>query len=850
MTRYADPASCPDCRGPITPGTPACPACGLSLRGGTAQLLFGTLASADQLLARLRAETLAPAAPSGVPVGGLVAGLPQAPPTPGTLPGRPHRGLSAASVPRILLSLGALCLLVAALVFLAVTWSVLGVGGRTATLVALTAVAGVLADRLARHRLRGAAEALALVAYGLLALDVVGAEHAGWLGDLRAAELSVVVGGVLAATGAGVALAARRTPAPALTVPSVVAAVGVAFAAFGTQAAQWLPLSASNLAATLVALAATLAAHRLRLRETAVGSAVVTALCWLPLAGQAVERAVDQPGWRELWLGAEVWPLLAAAALVLVPAARPRTPIAARVAAAAVGELLLVVALLAPALRLDVTPAGLVGVAVLAVAGVATWLLPRRWSLSGLGTQLVAGAGVAFVALDLALVAARRVEDVVVAPWAGRGADRLPVAALDADRAASWLLPLAALALAGTAAVALGVLLDERARRTGAVTDLVATLLTGVLSLGVLGGLGAIALQPAPVWLLVAVPLVAAGVAVAAWAALRSPAPLAAGGGFLAVAVVLSLHAEALTAATLAVAVVLLVVVHLRSRDVVVASLAGVLLVAALAGEVWSAGAVLDARAPWTALVAIVVLAVTVLAAPYAPGRWWAAGPPQVVRTGAETAAAAAALLLGVAGAELAPVDQAATWVAVYLTLAGAAVTTMSLLREDRRSLSWAGGALLALASWVRLWDLGVSTPEAYTLPTAAVLLGVGLLHLRRDGTAGTVAALSPALGLALVPSLLWSLEDPTGLRPLLLGLACAGLVLFGVARRWTAPLVLGATVGGLLVLRLAAPYVGDAVPRWVLIGLAGALLLAVGATWEHRLADMRHVAGYVRRLR
>ena len=105
-------------------------------------------------------------------------------------------------MPQILLALGAGCLLVAALVFLAVTWSVLGVGGRTATLVALTGVAGGLAAWMARRGLRGAAEALALVGYGLLTLDVVGADHAGWFGDLSTAGLLVLVGAVLAVAGA------------------------------------------------------------------------------------------------------------------------------------------------------------------------------------------------------------------------------------------------------------------------------------------------------------------------------------------------------------------------------------------------------------------------------------------------------------------------------------------------------------------------------------------------------------------------------------------------------------------------------------------------------------------------
>jgi cell division protein FtsW (lipid II flippase) len=177
-------------------------------------------------------------------------------------------------------------------------------------------------------------------------------------------------------------------------------------------------------------------------------------------------------------------------------------------------------------------------------------------------------------------------------------------------------------------------------------------------------------------------------------------------------------------------------------------------------------------------------------------------------------------------------------------------VSATALLQPDRRALGSAGGALLAAASWVRLWDLGVTAPEAYTLPSAFVLLLVGLDRLRRDRSTSTMGTLAPGLSLVLAPSLLWVLAEPTGLRPLLLGLGCLVLVLAGARLGWTAPIALGAAAGALLVLRLAAPYVGDAVPRWVLLGAAGALLIAVGATWERRLADARSVVTYVRALR
>jgi len=101
-----------------------------------------------------------------------------------------------------------------------------------------------------------------------------------------------------------------------------------------------------------------------------------------------------------------------------------------------------------------------------------------------------------------------------------------------------------------------------------------------------------------------------------------------------------------------------------------------------------------------------------------------------------------------------------------------------------------------------------------------------------------------------LVPSLLWSVEDPFTPRALVLGIACLGLVVAGVHGRWSAPIAYGAAVGLVLVLREAAPYVGSSVPRWSLIGAAGALLIGLGVTWERRMQDAHAVVGYVRRLR
>ena len=246
---------------------------------------------------------------------------------------------------------------------------------------------------------------------------------------------------------------------------------------------------------------------------------------------------------------------------------------------------------------------------------------------------------------------------------------------------------------------------------------------------------------------------------------------------------------------------------------------------------------------PWVGLAAVAAAGAVVLAMVNRPG----SDPVAVV--GVEAGGLASAFCAAVGGTVAAPYSSTWSWTAGYLTLTGALVCAHALLRPDRRPAGWLGGLLLAAATWVRLGDVGVETPEAYTLPSAVALLVVGLVNLRRDPARDTVTALSPGLGLALVPSLVWVLDDPVTLRSLLLGLACLGLLLVGMRLRWTAPVVFAATIGAVLVLRHATPY-AEAVPRWLLIGSAGALLVGLGVTWERRLREARTALGYVRALR
>ena len=851
MARFADPHRCPDCGSPIVSGQPACTSCELPLSGEVAQRLYRTLLTADDLLVELRTSMRHPVTGSAQILGTASAPHPvTASPVVGTSTGPlRRRGMSAASVPKILLGLGAACVLIAALVFLAVTWSVMGVGGRTATLVGLTLVCGLLAAWLARRGLRGGAEALALVALGLLSLDVVGARDAGWFGDLGDGTFLVLIGLVLVLAGAGAAVAVRRTPVRALTGAEVVAGLGTAAMAIGVATLPGINGAAGLVAAVILAAAVVVASVRLDLVWTSVTAAVVAGFAWLALLANALDRASAHPDIGTLWLDLNGWPFLAAAALVAALTLVDPLPVAARVGAAAATYAVLVLALSVPVS--DEGSTAVVGVAAgaLAVTAALCWWAPTRWRPAGLLVQVFAGLVVVGYGLGLGVRSAERLGEAASAGWAGGLTGRLAPFPPGTDLPEPWLLPLMVLAVLVTL-VAVGRLVpgplaaqvrlpQEPAAAARWVVPVLAATVVVTLSL-----------LPVPVLTVVAVAGATAAGLVWWWLRTASLLTLVAAGVFLAGAVAVSGYDDVLMAVTLVLAMVLAGLVHLRAVQPQTSAVAGSVLATALAGDVWTWSHLAGAADPWAALFTLVVLALAILPVHLLPERTWSLPDLSVARAGLEVGAAIAALPTALAGVLGASVQTDLTWTAVYLTVAGVSVTSLALLRPDRHLLLPVGGLLLAAASWVRLWEVGVREPEPYTLPSAAALALVGLVHLRRNPDGSTASALSPALGLALVPSLLWALTEDPGLRALLLGSACLALVVAGTRLHWTAPMTWGAAVGALLVARLAAPYVGDAVPRWVLIGGAGAVLIIMGVTWERRLQEARQLVGYVRGLR
>lgn len=820
--RYADPTLCPDCRSALPAGAPVCPTCDLLVRHPLAVDLFRTLRRADVLVDQLRAASTAfhdrPApAPAGPADRAPSAPLqPPAPPLP-VLSHQPDRsGVAFASVPKILLGLGAFCLLVAAVIFLAVSWSALGVGGRTAVLGALTLGAGASALLLHRSGLRIAGESLVVVALGMLALDVVGAGAAGWVGS--GDELTAVTG--LVVLVASLALSVLRIgDQPRLVAPQVIAGISLWTAYVGTvDLTEHLALAGHLF--TALSLAVVLLARRLELVPLQWSAAAAGVFAWLGAGAVAATDAVADPDLDRLWVQGSGWSLLVSAAALLLPGLVLRRH--ELLLAGASGAAMVVTGVLTlPSVDSDTTTFGLVSLAVTAAWVLALAALPK--SVRAVAVAPSATGGLILLALSIAAGA------IALARWA----ETTRVFDLPVDVTLSGPEPVTEALLTVPSllvVLAAAVLLTTDRDRLRPLSWLpAAAIVTGLGAATTLASYDvALAL---PVACLMLTALTAGAFALGARGGRGTALTVVAlvlGGG----AATAGLSSATLTAATAGLAGALAVGMALAGREAGHRVPAGLAAPALLALAVTALVHLLGGDAAWVAIPVLVTVGVLALALP---------------RTEVEAAAAASAVLA-------LPVSMTAAGdvgglVSLWLAVAGCLACASALLHPARRGLAWVGAALLLLATWVRLLDLEVSEPEPYTLPLAAALLAAGLWRLQRSEQAGTAETLLPGLLLGTVPSLLWVLGDPVSLRALVLGAACLALAVAGAALRWSAPLLVGAVVGAAVVLREIGPYAGD-FPKWVWIGLAGALLTIVGITWERRLLEVRKAVGLLGRLR
>jgi hypothetical protein len=826
MSRLVDTTICPDCRAALDPGA-TCTACGLQVRGPIALQLWHAMVTADRLVEQLRAASSAPAVAVRTAPATSV-GLPRYPTRTEASPAGPRR-LPAASVPAVLLSLGALCLLVAAVVFVAVTWSLLGLTGRTLVLLAITALLAGAAVVLTRRVLRGAAETFWLIVAGMLTVDLLGAQSAGLAGldALSWRGTGALVGAALLMTGTGLGLWARHQVIGRLYGVQGVAAAGALVLCLAEVWSADDPAAATAVAIPLLAAYGTVLRRLVPVAAYAVGG--LAGASWLLLLSVGWDRALETARTSEWWADGRGWPLLVAAAFMAVAVHAPAIPGRARSVAAGLALLPLVLLGNGPQPPGSPTRDLLLACATLAALAALTALAPLVWAR---GAAALSAAGV----LGLGLVLA-------VAPWdvldhldADGSSDPSRRMQAVTDNAAAWTALVAALAVVLAAASLLRhvpVLVRATAMRS------VSTLTPALVALGTLATV--LELEP-PLWAgVLAAALATAAAGTAAWWSRDSVVPGALGSAATAYLALVTTYAAAasdlLAALTASAAFVVLAgVAALREREgattsaAVSAALAAVLGGWALVawGQVMSA----DVDAGAIALAAYAGL-VGVLAAPLTR--------QHVTRLALEASAVVLVLLSAGMGAD----EQV---VAMVVTIAGTAVCAVAVTNRDRSFLGWLGAFVLAIATVIRV-ATEVRAPELYTLPAACLLVAVGAWRLREEPRASSFTVLGSGLTLALLPSLLLALDEPVSLRGALVGAGAVLVLAAGVHLRLAAPFVLGAGTTAVLALRHLQP-VAEAVPRWVSLGGVGVALLVVGITWEARRRDLASAQQYLTALR
>ncbi len=827
MSLLVDPRICPDCRAALDPDR-TCTGCGLRLTGTTAAELWQLMQRADALITRLRSEAGAPAgtAPTGVP-----ATRPAAPPV-GPSP-TTSRGPSL-SVPVVLLGLGALCVLVAAIVFVAVTWSSLGLGAKASIMLGVTGLFAAGGTALTRRGLRGGAETLWVIVAVLLVVDLVaayGADLAGF-GDLPGRHAVALTGAVLLLLAIGVGGWAARTPTGRLNglvgaglIGGLMVTVAEVFAAGRPEVAATLALPLTLALAVLI--------HRgpAPLRPTAYAVGVPALLSWATLMSIGIDRGVGATV-AQWWQGLDGWPLLVAAGYTALVTRGTRLPAAVRILGSSATLTALFFFALGGTARSEtatVATACAIAVALAAVSafGSRVWAFP-----AGLMSAVAGVAGGLFVV-------GRPWNVIAGLPTTGPADDlnlglRLPAVA---DSPAPWT---AVVVAAAVVVVAAGLLRHVPEPFRVAVRTGLFALAPTVLALGGATAFGEY--EPRLVTAVLAwgvVLVLAAGAAVAA-----REHPVALGTALLAVAYLAlvglrtAVPSHLLAAALASALAAALTTAYARSRTdrlhgTLLPLLAGGAVVAAgFAGTHWPYLA--DGAGDTAGLVLVALAALALLGA--APG-----GRTEPARRTVEVTA----ILLGLVATQF-PTDGEVS--ALVLTVLGSAVALTAILNRDRDLLGWGAVVLLGVATVVRL-DLGVAAPELFTVPAALVLVGGGVHRLRTDPGASSMRALSSGLVLGLVPSLLLALDEPVTGRGALI--AAAGVLVLGagVRARWTAPVLAGSLTVALLALRHLGP-VAEAVPRWVSLAALGLVFLLVGITWEARRRDVARADRYLASLR
>lgn len=677
-------------------------------------------------------------------------------------------------------------------------------------------VAGVATAWLGRVAVMPYRGGWAPLGLAIVAFAAVVVPSGGWVTVVTWSAVAVGLAGVgFAARGDTSLPSATRVVAAGLSTAAVAGAIVQALALTN------LPDDARAVLSLLVVVLVPVVGFGLRPHASPwQGVRLGIDLAALVLLVPAVAAAVDRVQVNS-WLAVVVWLEVAAAALLVTLGTSRTEPIWRAVSAAAAGVATALTlgavwaALGAASVDADSRPA-LLGLCVLVVAAVAALVL-RPWPWHRLA--VAAGAAVVYVLLL--------------------------AHALDVIDSDSWLVPIMWLETA--AALAIATWLAPRTTVEGVVASAAASGLSAACAVGAaVAGIDLLDLAPGwPGVLTAAVPLLlaAATQGLGRWPRHRIAIQFAAAVAFTGLVIGAWADAPAqsplVALVWLEVAVAFGLVVWLIPRSPAFGWVSAGATGAAVAATLAAFMALVDSADPgpgwWGALLAGAVAAVVLVA--------MALDDLPRHRIAIELVAALAFVVaLGHEASRLGTVS-------LILTIGAAVTAIVGVLDDERAVLRWVAGALTGAAWVTRLAASDVTTVEAYTVPFAVAVLAAGVWRMRTDRQIRSWLALGPGLTLALLPSLPQALDDPTSLRTLLLGVAAAVAVAAGVVLRWNAPLLAGAGVLALVVLWNVGPEV-VALQRWVLIAIAGSVLLFVGATWEKRVADGRAVLVRIASLR
>lgn len=831
-----------------------------------------------EVLGRLRAQSAArraagvaapPRRPGRTEVGATdLPDLPAPPPAP--WPVRPARvaggsppPLAGVSLPNLLLGLGSALVVLAAIVFVAVSWAHLTAAAQGLVLVVLTAT-GMWGTRSLRRRgLTATAEAIAVVTLALLPVDAEAVREAVQApGVTISPEVTLIFWCVAIAVMSGVSwwfgrFSATRAP---LLAAGLAAQVPVPLFVIG-----W-PVDAPVGQVVILAQAAVtlLVVRRAGAPDPSTRAAGAVALAgagllWTTATVAAFVVGVDGDT-ADRGIAALVVAL--AAAVVVMAAALWADDDTVRPLATGTGT---GVALTAIGLALSIVAAdaawwtAMAAVAVTAMA--AAVRAPRRWGEAPAG---VAGLAAAVMALPIVVATGTTVGAALEAAdpawhhgaWVSTGT----VADGTLDIEGIGRAPvLAQLVVAAGAALALRPRLGSRAATAGLAVAGMAGLVLLPLLVDVPLAATVSALLAGSAAACVALVTERAGAAPAAdehatsaSGAPMTPVAVVAASGVVALAA-LGLSWAAAAAMTTVVAVAALGVLAgavgraaARNGDAPLAYAGAVVAVVAGTAEAGLVAATLGASdaGAWAA-VALAAAGASAVGAVLDP-----AGTRTDLRgeVGRATEVVAAVLHVAAAVAVAGTGDPALTTVVLAL---GAATAAVHALRPGRRAAA-AGAAVETLVLiWLRLAWADVVVPEAYTLPVAALLLAAAVA-VRRGGLADDLPSWTvhgPWLVAAVAPTVLIAIDDPGLVRPLG-GLVVGVVVLIaGAVSRTRAAVDVGAVTVAVLGLHQLSPVVAE-LPNWVTLGSCGVVLLATGATFEQRRRDLGILRGHYAELR